>query len=197
MRNAMTKVYQVKSLSLGILKDMKMWMKLVALTVLATAIVWLPFVLKFQALPGWGLDFSKGMKAIWSNYDGPNYLIVAKSWYDKELVRAAFSAPLPLEYYPAHLPLYPAMIWALDWVLPGPVAMLLTSLIGVVMASYMFYKFITQFKLSKNAKILLLAAVLIPARALAVRSIGSPEPWFIFFILASLFCFKKQNYLLA
>lgn len=176
---------------------MKAWMRVCIVTILATLVVWLPFVLKIQNLPGWGLDFSKGMKAVWSNYDGPNYLVVAKTWYDKEVVRSAFSSPLPLEYYPAHLPLYPALIKVFDLFLPGPWAMLLVTLAGVVLSSFIFYKFVSDFKLSKSAKVLALAMILIPARFLAVRSIGSPEPWFIFFILASIYGFKKQNYLLA
>ncbi len=174
-----------------------MGVKIAAITILATLVVWLPFVLKIQSLPGWGLDFSKGMKAVWSNFDGPNYLVVAKSWYDKSFIAKSFSSPLKLEYYPAHLPLYPAIIWLLDIFLPGPTAMLLTTLIGNALASVMFLAYINQFKLSKNAKWLVIASLLIPARFLAVRSVGSPETWFIFFILASLFCFKKQNYLLA
>lgn len=176
---------------------MKTWVKIAAITVLTTLIVWLPFVLKIQSLPGWGLDFSKGMKAVWSNFDGPNYLIVAKSWYDKGFIAKTFSNPLKLEYYPAHLPLYPAIVSAFDVFLPGPTAMLVTTMIGNVLAAVMFFVYLKEFKLSRGAYWLVLASLILPARFLAVRSVGSPETWFIFFILASLFCFKKENYLLA
>jgi Gpi18-like mannosyltransferase len=61
----------------------------------------------------------------------------------------------------------------------------------------MFYKYLREFKLSKNAWWLTLVFMIFPARWLAVRSIGSPEPWFIFFILASLYFFKKGKYFYA
>lgn len=176
---------------------MKPWLKIALATLVVSVVVWLPFMLKIQNFPGWGFDFSKGMQAIWANYDGPNYIIVAKTWYEKNLVRSEFSAPLPLEYYPAHLPLFPAMIGIFDAVLPGPTSMLIVTLLGNLAAGIMFYKFLSDFKLTKNAIFLVMAALIVPARMLAVRSVGSPETWFIFFILASLFCFKKQNYLLA
>ena len=96
----------------------------------ATILVWLPFLLKLPNLGPWNLDFSEGMMTIWKNFDGPNYLVIAKSWYDKEKIRVMFSNPLKLEYYPAHLPLYPALINLLNNFFRGPWAMLLAVLVG-------------------------------------------------------------------
>lgn len=168
-----------------------------ALIVLLTYVmVWLPFVAKWQ-IPAWGIDMSRGSMVLWQNYDGPNYLIIAKSWYNKTDILTKFSNPLPAEYYPAHFPLYPALIWIGDLFLTGPWSMLLLTLIGSVAAFLMFYKYVSELKLSKNAWWLTLAFLIFPARWLAVRSVGSPEPWFIFFVLASLFNFRKQKYWLA
>ena len=176
---------------------MKAYLKISVLVLLTTLAVWLPFALKISSLPGWGLDFSAGLPAVWKNYDGPNYIIIAKTWYDKNLIGQTFSLPLPLEYYPAHLPLYPALIRVLNFILPGTRAMLLATLIGSVLAFGMFYKFLLDFKLTKQAFFLTLVLLLLPARFLAVRSIGAPETWFIFFVLASLYQFKKKKYFWA
>ena len=89
---------------------MRAYLKIVLLTLATTAFVWLPFYLRVPELPGWGLPFGTGMQAVWRNFDGPFYVIVSKTWYVKEAVRQMFSVPLPLEYYPAHLPFYPATI---------------------------------------------------------------------------------------
>lgn len=161
--------------------------------ILFSLMVWLPFALKVK-LPGWEMDFSEGTKILWQNFDGPNYLIVAKTWYDVESIKIGFSSPLPAEYYPAHLPLYPAVIWIFDTFLKGPTAMLMATLLGSVLCFLMLYKYTTEFNLSKNAFWLCLLFLVLPARWVAVRAVGSPEPWFIFFILASIYNFRKEKF---
>ncbi len=176
---------------------MKNYLKIALLVLLATLVVWLPFSLKIKSLPGWGLDFSGGLPTIWKNFDGPNYLIIAKTWYDKAAIAKSFSNPLPLEYYPAHFPLYPALIRLVNFGLPGTRAMLLVTLVGSVLAFCMFYKYLSDFGLAKKPMWLVLVLLVLPARFLAVRSIGAPETWFIFFLLASLYQFKRKKYFWA
>ncbi len=171
---------------------MKLFIVLISL-LLVTFLTWLPFGAKTH-LPVWGMDFSEGPIALWKNYDGPNYLIVAKTWYDQNLIRNEFSAPLPVEYYPAHLPLYPGLIAAFDTVTSGPNAMLIATVLGSLLCFGMFYKYLTDFKISINPLWLSIVFLFLPARFLALRVIGSPEPWFIFFILASLYFFRKEQF---
>lgn len=170
---------------------------IIGLVVIASALViWLPFMLKIEALPGWGLDFSGGMETVFANFDGPNYVIVAKTWYDKEAIRAGFSNPLPLEYYPAHFPLYPATIALLGLVMPHTWAMLVSTQIGLMLTGWMFYELAKRVKLD-SPLFLTLAFLFFPGRWVTVSHIGSPETWFAFFILGSLYFFDKKNYLLA
>ncbi len=164
--------------------------------VLFSIIVWFPFVLKAK-FPGWEMDFSKGTQILWQNFDGPNYLIVEKTWYNKQAILSEFSAPLPAEYYAAHLPLFPAIISVFNVFLKGPTAMLMATLLGSVLCFLMFYKYLKEYKLSENPFWLCLVFLVLPARWVALRAIGSPEPWFILFILASLFYFRKGKYWLA
>jgi|CXWL01.1.fsa_nt_gi hypothetical protein len=176
---------------------MRAYLKVALLVVVTTALVWLPFALKIESLPGWGLVFDQGLPTIWKNYDGPNYIIVAKTWYNKNEIAARFSNPLPLEYYPAHLPFYPATIRLLNFFLPGTRAMLLSTLAGSVLAFGMFYKYLNDLKLTKRAIWLTTVLLVLPARFLAVRTIGAPETWFVFFILASLYQFRRKKYFWA
>jgi hypothetical protein len=169
---------------------------LIIFVVLFSLLVWLPFATKTK-LPGWGLDFSAGNTTLWQNFDGPNYLIVAKTWYNIEKIKTEFSSPLPAEYYPAHFPLYPAIISVFDIFLKGPTAMLLATLAGSVLCFLMLYKYLYEFKLSRNAFWLCLVFLILPARWVAVRAVGSPEPWFIFFILASIYNFRKEKFWMA
>ena len=174
---------------------MRTYLKIVLITLITTFFVWLPFYVRVPELPGWGLGFSAGMQAIWRNFDGPFYVIVSKTWYNKDAIRSAFSAPLPLEYYPAHLPFYPASIMLMDILFNGPNAMLMSTLLGSVLAFCMFYRYLSEFKISRNPFFLTLVLMFFPARLLIARTIGAPETWFIFFILASLYMYKKGKYL--
>lgn len=174
---------------------MKAYFKIALLVIATTLAVWLPFYLRLPELPGWGLMFGDGMEAVWRNFDGPYYIIVSKTWYVKEAVRQAFSVPLPLEYYPAHLPFYPVSIALFDIVFNGLNAMLFSTLTGSILAFWMFYKYVSDFKLSKNPFWLTVVLLFIPARLLIARSIGAPETWFIFFVLASLYQYKKGKIL--
>jgi hypothetical protein len=169
--------------------------QLLLIGLVSTLIVWLPFLLQIK-LPLWGIDFSGGLPLLFANYDGPNYLIIAKSWYEHDLIRFSFSNPLPLEYYPAHLPLYPALIAVADIFLPGPVAMLAVTLLGTLAATAMFYHFARALKI-KQAYFLTLLFLFLPARWLAVRSVGSPEPWLAFFLLAGLYFYRAQKFWLV
>ncbi len=176
---------------------MKRFVGILGLVVASAVVFWLPFVAKVNSLPGWGINFSPGMEKVFANFDGPNYLIVAKSWYDKSFIGHTFSNPLPLEYYPAHLPLYPFLVWLADVVLPGTWAMLLVTLVGSILMFGMFFIFVKEVVSEKTAWWLSLTLLVLPARLLTVRMVGSPEPWFIFFVLATLYLYRKEKYLLA
>ncbi len=175
---------------------MRMRGKLIVLVIITTLFVWLPFI--FRLTNPWGLDFSTGMETIWANFDGPNYLIVAKSWYNKDVIGKSFSNPLPLEYYPAHWPLFPALIGLFNLFLPGPTAMLGASLLGVVFFYLVFVEFLKYLNLTdKQVRLLVLTSLILPARWLVIRSVGSPEAWFMGFVLLSLLFYKQKKYFWA
>jgi hypothetical protein len=148
---------------------------------LVTFLVWLPFF----------FGFGGGVTTIFKNFDGPNYLVIAKSWYDKSFIASHFSLPTPLEYYPAHFPAYPLTIAFLNLVLPGPWAMLAAALLATWLAAVAFYLLLFKFKLSENPLWLSLVFLVLPARWVVVKAVGSPEPLFLFGLLASFYFFKS------
>lgn len=166
------------------------------LVVFSTLLVWLPLAFR----PSWyfGLTIPKeGMQTVIANYDGPNYIVIAKCWYQKDCIGENFSLPLPLEYYPAHFPGYPLTIWLLDKILPATWAMLSSSLIFTILATVIFYLLLKKFKLTSSPLWLSFLFLVLPARWWIVHSVGSPEPLFIFTILSSIYFFKKEKYWLA
>lgn len=165
---------------------------LALITFVSTLLVWLPFA----------LGLGKGMLTVFANYDGPNYMIIAKTLYDKAQIAASFSLPIHLEYYPAHLPAYPLLIRFFDFFLPGPWAMLLVTSLTTVLAVWIFYLLLKKFHLAANPFWIAILFLFLPARWLVVRSVGSTEPLFIFAILASIYFFKsafdtKENNLIS
>lgn len=173
----------------------------VALAVLPTLLLWLPFILHLEEV--WSIPLTRGgMANVIANYDGPLYIVIAKSLYNLELIQTQFSFPLPLEYYAAHFPLFPALIRLVGeflHLISGdsfgyPWAMLIVTLLSSVFSTYYFYKLAVQNIGKKEALWLTAVFSLFPARWLIVRSVGSPEPLFIGAIIASIYYFKAEKY---
>jgi hypothetical protein len=165
-------------------------------SLLSTFLVWLPFFLRLTSF--WKIPLlGDGMATVMRNFDGLYYVVVAKSFYRPEIIENLFSFPLPSVYYTAHFPLYPLLIRFFSHDFGYLWGMLSVTLVSSVLAAVAFYFFLKEFKYSKQAFWLTLVFLFLPARWLVVRSVGSPEPLFILFILISFYFFKKRNYWLA
>src|SRR3990167_9431603 len=153
-------------------------LKILALSLLPTFLIWLPFFLRVKSVWSIPLPSENGMATIVSNYDGPLFLAVAKSFYDREIL-GTFSLSLPTEYYAAHFPLFPAFIRVFSVVLGYPYAMLFVTLGSSFLALYFFFKLAKRYVTDEEAIFLTFVFSIIPARWLIVRSVGSAEPFFI------------------
>lgn len=170
------------------------WSVLTLACLLTTLAIWLPFLLGLETF--WGIPLnSGGMATVVSNYDGPYYVVVAKSLYQAEVINQ-FEFDLPVEYYAAHYPLYPLIIRGLSMILPMQdlYIMLMVTTIFSVLSVVTFYEMIRDVAGFKNPLWLALVFLYLPARWLVVRSVGSPEPLFVFLTLVSLWSFYRQKY---
>ncbi|KKQ25675.1 MAG: hypothetical protein US62_C0005G0033 [Candidatus Woesebacteria bacterium GW2011_GWA1_37_8] len=165
-------------------------------SIIPIVLVWIPFIFRLDSF--WNIPLTKnGLATIVANYDGPLYLIIAKTLYNTESIKTMFSVPLPVEYYAAHFPLFPILIRLFSFIGNYPYAMLTATVLSSVYAMYFFKKLISQFVREENIVWMMLIFAILPARWLIVRSVGSPEPLFVGSIIASLFYFKNKKYLLA
>ncbi len=138
-----------------------------------------------------------GMKTIIQNYDGPYYAVVAKTFYDKPAISTQFSFPLPLEYYAAHLPLFPALVFFGGLVTGNLLTSgVIVSVGGSLVGASVLYLIWRNMKW-ENPLLVSLVWLFAWPRMWAVRSLASPETIFIIFILISLFAFTKGKYLWA
>lgn len=163
---------------------LKPLLPILLLLTVTTLLIWGPFALNDQ------------MSRVFANYDGPNYLIIAKCGYNPDCIRTTFSQPLPLEYYPAHFPGYPGLIWLFDQVLPGWWAMLAVNFLATASLTTIFYLLLKDLKV-KGAAWLVTLALFLPARIMILRSVGAPETLFITLLLASIYFFRKKKYLFS
>lgn len=158
------------------MKTARDWTVIALVSVLSALALWLPI----------------GMQKVYENFDGLYYVVIARSWYDKEFIGKNFAFPLPLEYYPAHFPLYPALIRLLGFV-GYPNAMLAVNLIATVAAALAIYRIFAEFKWGNPLWVSLVWLFFWP-RMWAVRSVGSPETLFILWVILSLYFFQKKKY---
>lgn len=149
----------------------------------STLVAWIPFLSNFLTVYG--------------NFDGPLYIVVAKTWYNPQAIQALqVGLNLHHTYFAAHLPLYPAFI-----AIAGPVfgylrAMVVVNVAATVGLAFLLYFVIKDLNLSKKP-LLLTGIFLFLPRFLVTRSIGSPESLFILLIVGSLYLFERNKILFA
>lgn len=171
-------------------------MAVAAFSLIPTLLIWLPFFLRVGTF--WNIPLPQnGMATIVANYDGPLYLVAAKTLYNKVQIKANYQFPLPTEYYTAHFPLFPLLIKAFGIVINYPYAMLIVTLLSSMLAIYFFMKLISEYVDKKDVLFLTFVFSIFPARWLIVRSVGSADPLFVASIIASLYYFKNKKYWLA
>jgi Gpi18-like mannosyltransferase len=165
-------------------------------SLIPTILIWLPFFLRIPVF--WSIPLpTNGLATIVSNYDGPLYLVAAKTMYNKSLIETSFQFPLPTEYYTAHFPLFPVLIRLFGIITNYPYAMLIVTLISSIIAIYFFNRLIGKFVGRRDALFLTFLFAVFPARWLIVRSTGSADPLFVGSIIASLYYFRSKKYWLA
>ena len=163
------------------------------LSLVPTLLIWIPFLAKLKSF--WGIPLPQdGMAVVVANYDGPLFLVVAKTLYNLEQIGLNYSFPLSLEYYAAHFPLFPLLIRLFSFILGYPYAMLLVTLVSSFLALYFFNRLIRRYVKAGAALWLTAVFAVLPARWLIVRSVGSAEPLFVASIIASMYYFQREKY---
>lgn len=170
------------------------YFSLTLITVLSTLFFWLIFYINLPQKMGFG---PTSLETIFANYDGPNYLVVAKCGYVKDCIGQTFSLPLPLEYYPAHLPGYPIIIKFFEYFTTGPKAMLFSTLLGSIFLTLICFKLFKIYFKEKAAFWLATLFIFFPARFFILRQVGAPETWFLAATIASIYFFKNKKILFA
>jgi len=163
-------------------------------------LIWTPFLLKLKTF--WGIDFSgRTMSTIVANFDGINFLVVAKTLYNPKIIEVNYASILSGRenlYFSAHYPLFPLVVKAFDMFLTGPNALLAAIVLSNILLSAALFWFFKLVSTKNNVALYLtLIALFIPARMLSMRGVGSNESLFIFFVLTSLIASVKGKHWLS
>lgn len=174
---------------------MSRYLSIIVVSLVSLLLFWMPFWL--NATQVWHINLPEpSLKTIIANYDGLNFLVVSRSWYDPELIRAEYSQLIGERgerYFAAHYPLYAVVIWFFDLFTDGDMAILLSIIFSnIILAIALYYFFSSLITNQKTALLLAIIALFWPARMLSVRAVGSNEPIFIALTLASLIA-SNQN----
>jgi len=170
---------------------------LIFVTLVSTLLLWLPFIAGSKSING--IDTSSiSFETVLKNWDGPLYIIPAKTIYDIEdpIIK---SSPMGFDkkYFAAHLPLYPATLRIFSPFVGYPRSTVLSTLLTTFALVCFFYYFLKKLDLTKKPLLLSLVFLFITPRFFIVRSVGSPEPLFLLLLLASVLFFIKEKYLYA
>ncbi len=153
--------------------------------------MWFPFLFRITSWFGLTIPHAN-MQYVYSNFDGPLYIIPAKTLYNPSQMIIPSLSP---QYFAAHLPLYPLIIRLFNFL--GYVhSMIFVNLLFTVGITSLFYYVIVKYKVTAQPLILTAVFLFLP-RFLVVRSVGAPENMFMFFILLSLLFFEEKKYFLA
>ena len=178
------------------IKNLKNLVPIILISIIPTLLIWLPFFFRMDRF--WGIPLPReGMATVVANYDGPLFLATAKTLYKKEELSQNYSFGLPSEYYAAHFPMFPFLIKTFAGIFGFPYSMLFVTIISSILSIFFFHKLIRTYVGDENALWFTFIFAIFPARWLIVRSVGSAEPLFVAFVIASIYYFKEKKYLLA
>lgn len=167
-----------------------------ALTLIPTILIWLPFFARINSF--WTIPLKEdGMASVVSNYDGPLYIVAAKSFYNAGFIKDNYQFNLPTEYYSAHFPAFPFVIKLFAGFFGFPYSILFSTVLFSFLSLYYFHKLAQKYVKKEQALWLTAVFAVFPARWLVVRSVGSAEPLFIAVTLASLYYFNQKKYFVS
>ena len=159
-----------------------------------TVILWVPFLLKWHSIGHLHIANGLSMLDLYRHWDGALYVLVAKTWYDPtSWLLKQTPLGLPINYFPAHFPLYPFLISLLAPIIGYLKAMLVWPVLFAAGYGCLFYYLIKRFKLTAKPLVLTLVALFFTPRFFVVRSSPAPETIFMFLVLLSLTLFLERK----
>ena len=133
-------------------------------------------------------------KTLFRFYDGPFYMVVAKTFYNLTPEQAASFWMAPNSYYACHLPLYPLLIRAFQLVTQSyEIGTIMATTFSSVAAVVLFYEVLKRFDWVNSAFWTAFLFCILPPRWLIYKAVGATEPLFFCWVFLSFLAWHKRN----
>lgn len=138
-----------------------------------------------------------GMRYVYRNWDGPGYLIVAKTLYNVDRINNINPFPfLAATHYAFQFPGYPLVIRLFSFI-GWNESMIFSSQLFALLFSIALYVLVKEVNPKANAFIVAVLSIFYTPRWFIVSHVGSTEPQMMFFITLFMILFLKKKYLWA
>lgn len=154
--------------------------------------LYIPFLLKLDHFLFINI-IEPGFSNILRNWDGPHYIVVAKSFYDPSKIVPLLFTDVSPSYYPAHFPLYPIFIAIFAPILGFFYSGLFVNIASGIILNYVFYRVAKKY--TDHPLLLTAVFTVFPPRFLVTRAILAPEPLMVLCMFSSLVLWEKKEYL--
>ncbi|OGG30387.1 hypothetical protein A2971_00785 [Candidatus Gottesmanbacteria bacterium RIFCSPLOWO2_01_FULL_46_21] len=156
------------------------------------------FLLTAIALYGYYDFFTpEKLEFVYRNWDGPGYMVVAKTLYDVDLINKINPFPfLAPTHYSYQFPLYPVFIRLFSFI-GYKESMIVVSQVFSLLFSIALYFLVKQVNPKANALVVAILSLFYTPRWFIVNHVGSTEPQFLFFITLFMLFFLQKNFLLS
>jgi len=138
-----------------------------------------------------------GMGYVYRNWDGPGYLIVAKTLYDPSLIDKINPFPfLAATHYAFQFTGYPLVIRLFSF-MGWNESMIFSSQLFALLYSVALYVLIKEVNPKANALVVAILSIFFTPRWFIVSHVGSTEPQMMFFITLFMILFHRKKYFWA
>jgi Gpi18-like mannosyltransferase len=131
---------------------------------------------------------------LYQSWDGPAYVVVARSFYNLSAISQANTVGLPAYYFANYFPLYPLFIWLFSFIGYWRSSLFVSQLFTLFFLVTMYFLFKTVYP-NKKLNWVVFPFLLFPARWFSITHIGSSEPLFLFFVALFTIFLVKEKYL--
>lgn len=154
------------------------------------------FLLSAVALYGYYEFFTpEKLSFVFRNWDGPAYVVVAKTLYNINLINAINPFPyLTPAHYSYQFPLYPVFIRLFSFV-GYPESMIVVSQLFSLLFTIALYLLVKRVNPKANALVVAILSLFYTPRWFIVNHVGSTEPQFLFFITLFMLFFINKKFL--
>lgn len=160
-------------------------MRRIVITFLASSVIFFGYYLLINPLK---------LQLLYQSWDGPAYVVVARSFYKPELIAKANTVGLPDYYFANYFPLYPLFIKIFSFVGYWKSAILTTQIFTLLFIIAM-YKLLKMVYPKEKLNWIAIPLIFFPARWFSITHIGSSEPLFLLLITLFLIFLIKKKYL--